>query len=581
MTNIDASDLTSGSVPDARLTTNVALLGTAQTFTGLKQFAPAGNVPFTVDAAKTNMVAGLNAEFVGGKRRADLATAVHNHSYDDITSGTINDGFLSANVAKLDIAQTITGSYTFSPGASAAPFGVAAGKTATVGNLSADLLDGYHASALLRLAENTTVTGATAFSPTSGTVPFTVGAGKTNQVGNLNAEYVGGKRAADLALAGHTHFGVAWAGATATGLEVSTTATNGTAISGISSADTGTTWGLSGEAQSSEGRGVAGRASSDTGQNYGGKFSASGDAARAVYGEADNAGNCVNYGGKFAAAGQAGYGLYAEATSPSNNVNYGGMFLAKGQRGVGVRGIADSSAATTNYGGYFTAAGQAGVGVYASGSDKAVQAFSSRSGSTTVYALNSGHNSTGVQARAGDGSLNDASYGGYFEAIGAKGIGAYAANTYVDSSVALAGPGYAVRAEGNVVVTNGSVIVTNGDLVLNGALRGNINGGAPFPRPGYDSGWTRILQDSWISFYLPPELQGEPDDIVVDIRGRDANGSINNFGLGGTVVTSGDRQGAFYFLYRGSTTHSNLVDVYRQPEDDFWPYVRVRAWVIK
>jgi hypothetical protein len=46
-----------------------------------------------------------------------------------------------------------------------------------------------------------------------------------------------------------------------------------------------------------------------------------------------------------------------------------------------------------------------------------------------------------------------------------------------------------------VAVTGSTAIISQGDLVVDGALnsfRGTIgpNGGAPFPRPAYDSGWS-------------------------------------------------------------------------------------------
>jgi hypothetical protein len=42
--------------------------------------------------------------------------------------------------------------------------------------------------------------------------------------------------------------------------------------------------------------------------------------------------------------------------------------------------------------------------------------------------------------------------------------------------------------------TNGNAIEAHGDLYVTGAYKGGIgpNGGAPFPRPAYDSGWVNL-----------------------------------------------------------------------------------------
>jgi|GEM_PF-1066872 len=62
-----------GTLPDSKLSTNVMLLDSAQTVTGVKTFTPSsGTTPFAVDATKTGLVANLNAEMIGGNKLADL-----------------------------------------------------------------------------------------------------------------------------------------------------------------------------------------------------------------------------------------------------------------------------------------------------------------------------------------------------------------------------------------------------------------------------------------------------------------------------------------------------------------------------
>jgi len=62
-----------GPISDGKLSANVALLGNAQTVTGVKTFTPSGSsAPFVVAAGKSGMVANLNTEMVGGQKLADL-----------------------------------------------------------------------------------------------------------------------------------------------------------------------------------------------------------------------------------------------------------------------------------------------------------------------------------------------------------------------------------------------------------------------------------------------------------------------------------------------------------------------------
>ena len=90
ITNINASNITSGTLSDARLSTNVALLNGNQTFTGANTFTNAAN-SFTGSGAG---LTSLNAS--------------------NVTSGTLADARLSSNVALLNRAsQTFTGNNTF------------------------------------------------------------------------------------------------------------------------------------------------------------------------------------------------------------------------------------------------------------------------------------------------------------------------------------------------------------------------------------------------------------------------------------------------------------------------------------
>ena len=90
------------------------------------------------------------------------------------------------------------------------------------------------------------------------------------------------------------------------------------------------------------------------------------------------------------------------------------------------------------------------------------------------------------------------------------GYGVYGRNT---------GGGYGVYSNGNLRV--------DGDLYVTGACKGGIgpNGGAPFPRPAYDSGWLDISGNSEIllNTELPPPTYSN-DNFFIYLRGK-----VNNW----------------------------------------------------
>jgi len=68
-----AADITSGTLSDSVLSTNVVLLNNAQTITGVKSFNPSsGSVPFSVDGSKTGLVTYLNADMLDGKHASEF-----------------------------------------------------------------------------------------------------------------------------------------------------------------------------------------------------------------------------------------------------------------------------------------------------------------------------------------------------------------------------------------------------------------------------------------------------------------------------------------------------------------------------
>jgi hypothetical protein len=99
VTNLNASLIATGTVADARLSTNVALLSTNQIFTGSNVFV--GGSQFL----------GSNNTFNG--TYSGNGAALTNLNGSQITFGTVLDAHLSTNVPLLNANQVFTGSNTF------------------------------------------------------------------------------------------------------------------------------------------------------------------------------------------------------------------------------------------------------------------------------------------------------------------------------------------------------------------------------------------------------------------------------------------------------------------------------------
>jgi photosystem II stability/assembly factor-like uncharacterized protein len=94
ITNLNASALTTGTLADARLSANVPLLNATEQFTGA-------------------ITATNSANIIAGTIRGD-GSGLTNLNTANLTSGTVADARLSANVALLNRTQTFTGTNTFS-----------------------------------------------------------------------------------------------------------------------------------------------------------------------------------------------------------------------------------------------------------------------------------------------------------------------------------------------------------------------------------------------------------------------------------------------------------------------------------
>lgn len=107
----NAANLNAGTLPDARLSSNVTTLSGSQVFIGPKtfsaapSFAAAGS-PFSVSS--TTRVNNLNADLLDGLDSAAFATAGHTHDASGITSGTLLDARIPTSIPRLGNANVFT-----------------------------------------------------------------------------------------------------------------------------------------------------------------------------------------------------------------------------------------------------------------------------------------------------------------------------------------------------------------------------------------------------------------------------------------------------------------------------------------
>ncbi len=138
LTNLNASQVTTGTISNERLPANVMFRDREETINGRKVFSNPphfynllnGAAPFTVSSPV--LVPNLNADRLDGLSSGDFASASHTHAAADITSGVLaptripdldaakitigalSDARLSANVARRSDNQTFSGINIFS-----------------------------------------------------------------------------------------------------------------------------------------------------------------------------------------------------------------------------------------------------------------------------------------------------------------------------------------------------------------------------------------------------------------------------------------------------------------------------------
>jgi len=305
LTLLNAGNIASGTLADLRLSTNVALLNTAQTFSAAKTFgvAPAftgAGSPFSV--AATGLVTNLNADLLDGLNSSAFLQSVPNPLTLSGSSG---------------FSHIISGTNTSTGG-----IGVLGSVTATFGvNYGV-------------IGRSEGVSGRGVFGEAIASNGITFG-------GFFQSNSPNGRGVFGLTTAA--------TGSTFGGLFESNS-TSGFGVRGEANASTGSNYGVYGQSASSSGYGVYGVATAATGTNYGVYGRSNSPSGYGVYGtSADNA------------------GVFGAATA-TTGTNYGGLFESDSTSGRGVFGNASASTGTT-YGVWGRSASVNGRGVYGSAVD--------------------------------------------------------------------------------------------------------------------------------------------------------------------------------------------------------------------
>jgi hypothetical protein len=363
LTDLNASNFSSGTLADARLSGNVALLNTAQTFIGSKTFgnasffpAPpsftAGGSPFFVSS--TTKVTSLNADLLDGLNSTAFLQSV---PVPLTMSGNSATHIIRAeNISTT--GNTLGGIFENRSTGGSGVYGLVTATTGTtngvVGQSHSISGRGVYGGALATTGANYGVFGRSL--STSGRGVYGLASASTGLAYGVYGE--------SQSTSGRGVYGLAIETTGITyGVAGESQSTSGYGVYGLAAATSGTGFGVYGNSRGTSGRGVFGRAEATTGSAYGVyglTFSTSG---RGVYGRA-SASSGLTYGvsGHIVSTSGAGVEGFAAATSGST---YGVWGLNHSTSGSGVYGLADASTGTTygvrsevnspdGYAGYFT-----------------------------------------------------------------------------------------------------------------------------------------------------------------------------------------------------------------------------------
>ncbi len=254
----------------------------------------------------------------------------------------------------------------------------------------------------------------------------------------------------------------------------------------------------------------------------------------------------------FEVAGAKGYGLYV------GRADLDGVYVnSSAWHGVNINGSGVNGVYVTNAGNYGVAVASAAAGgVYGrSANGPGVRAESDKNDGVVGWTGSGSKSGVLGYSQTGNGvtGISDGQYG----------VLAITTSSDPKEAALLAhnqGAGPAVEARG--------------DLVVTGAYRGNIgpNGGAPFPRPAYDSGWVALALGETKT--LTHNLGGNVDNYVVIMSHRCY--------YGGPLIPPGYNNAGDgeYYLWMHLTDRQ--IDICRKGDDSLPnadKQYRVRIWV--
>lgn len=197
-----------GNIADSKLSSNIPRLNEPINFQSEVTFGLTVGAPFYV--SNSVRIPNLNADLIDGLDSTAFSRTSHVHSAEQITSGTLADARLSANVAFSDRNNAFSGNNTF-PGMVIATnpmnifYGSFTGNGYGITNLNANYLVGSIQSSNLapniaRLNSAANFTGNVSFTPSNG-APFTVGS--SIKITNLNADFLDGLDSSEFSKTNH------------------------------------------------------------------------------------------------------------------------------------------------------------------------------------------------------------------------------------------------------------------------------------------------------------------------------------------------------------------------------------------
>jgi hypothetical protein len=337
----NASNIINGTLADARLSSNVALLDLEQNFTDEKHFAvapsfDAAGLPFLVES--NGLVTNLNADLLDGLNASAFLQSI---PVPLALSGTNGGGVIKGtNAGTVTAVMGVQGeaTSTAATGSSYGGFFTAVDDIGigTYGRASGVNGKGVYGDATHNSGVNYGVYGVS--DSTSGRGVYgeaTATSGMTYGVYGVSESPDGtGVVGQSTASSGGAY-----------GVLGTCQSPSGRAVFGVAAGSTGTNTGVFGQTASGSGRGVYGENLSSTGNAYGVYGKSTSTSARAVFGEA-TAGSGISYGGYFRSDSVVGTGVAGITTVVGANDSPYGVFgsAALTTMGYGVFALGDIGA---------------------------------------------------------------------------------------------------------------------------------------------------------------------------------------------------------------------------------------------